>query len=66
MKKILFLALFVISMLAPTKRTLDDLSCGQYDELRKDCGYGGIRNVNKKIVVGMNRVDKVLLGVSMV
>ena len=42
MKKILFLALFINSMLAPTKRTLDDLSCGQYEELRKDCGYGGI------------------------
>ena len=43
MKKILFFLLFIISLqYTPTSRTLDDLSCGQYEELRKDCGYSGI------------------------
>ena len=43
MKKIIFISLFIYSLLyTPTKRTKDDLSCGQYEELRKDCGYSGI------------------------
>ena len=43
MKRFLFLTLIVSSILSTTvKRTKDDLSCGQYELLRKDCGWAGI------------------------
>ena len=43
MKTFIFISLFIYSLLyTPTSRTLDDLSCGQYEPLRKECGYAGI------------------------
>ena len=43
MKGIVFILLFVSSFLyTPTSRTKDDLSCGQYDPMKEDCGYSGI------------------------
>ncbi len=43
MKTFIFISLFIYSLLyTPTSRTLDDLSCGQYEPLREDCGYPGI------------------------
>ena len=43
MKGIVFILLFVSSFLyTPTSRTKDDLSCGQYDPMKEDCGYAGI------------------------
>ena len=43
MKTVIFISLFIYSLLyTPTSRTLDDLSCGQYELLREECGYGGI------------------------
>ena len=43
MKGIVFILLFASSLLyTPTSRTTDDLSCGQYEELREDCGWSGI------------------------
>ena len=43
MRTFIFLILFVYGLLyEATKRTLDDLSCAQHDELRKDCGWSGI------------------------
>ena len=43
MKVPIFISLFIYSLLyTPTSRTLDDLSCGQHELLRKECGYGGI------------------------
>ena len=43
MKTFIFISLFIYSLLyTPTSRTLDDLSCGQYEPLREECGYAGI------------------------
>ena len=43
MKRFLFITLIASSILSTTvKRTKDDLSCGQYELLRKDCGWAGI------------------------
>ena len=43
MKIPIFISLFIYTLLnTPTSRTLDDLSCGQHELLRKECGYGGI------------------------
>ena len=43
MKGIVFILLFVSSFLyTPTSRTKDDLSCGQYDPMKEDCGHRGI------------------------
>ena len=43
MKGIVFILLFVSSILyTPTSITTDDLSCGQYDPMKEDCGYSGI------------------------
>ena len=43
MNRLLFITLIAQCLLyTPTKRTTDDLSCGQHELLRKDCGYAGI------------------------
>ena len=43
MKTIIFISLFIYSFLyTPVVRTKDGLSCGQHEELRKDCGWYGI------------------------
>ena len=43
MKTFIFISLFIYSLLyTPTSRTLDDLSCGQYEPIREECGYAGI------------------------
>ena len=43
MKKFLFITLIAsIILYTPTERTTDDLSCGQHEPLRKDCGWSGI------------------------
>ena len=43
MNKLLFITLIAQCLLyTPTKRTTDDLSCGQHELLRKDCGRAGI------------------------
>ncbi len=43
MKKIIFISLFISCFLyTEVERTKDLLSCGQYEELRKDCGWPGI------------------------
>ena len=43
MKRFLFITLIASSILSNTvKRTKDDLSCGQHELLRKDCGRPGI------------------------
>ena len=43
MNRLLFITLIAQCLLyTPTKRTTDDLSCGQHELLRKDCGYSGI------------------------
>ena len=42
MKTIIFILLIAYYICNPTLRTTDNLSCGQYEELKKDCGYFGI------------------------
>ena len=44
MRAFIFISLFICILLyTPTSRTLDDLSCGQYELIRKECGFPGIK-----------------------
>ena len=54
MKTIIFIFLIAYYICNPTLRTTDNLSCGQYEELKKDCGYFGINQklARKKDAVG--------------
>ena len=42
MKAFILILCLTYCLTAPTVRTKDDLSCYEFDELKKDCGYYGI------------------------
>ena len=42
MKDLILVLVIACCFCAPTLRTTTHLSCGQYEELKKDCGYYGI------------------------